>query len=90
MTKATSPCVLPKDNKLSPMTIKNDDEKLLFSDKNLQCQLDEIKKHCIRYDIDDVYTIVEPVDVMNSPEISTTTYNLFVDYATLHLSLIHI
>ena len=86
MTKATSPFVLPKDNKLQPMTIKNDDEKLLFSVKNLQFQLDEIEKHCIKYDIDDVYTIVEPIDVMNSPEISTTTYNIFVDYATLHPS----
>ena len=81
---ATGSWVLPRDNKLQVLTIKNDDEKLLFSVKNLQHQLGILQEHCFVHDLDDVFTIVEPVDVANSPQIGSQTYNLFRDYATLH------
>ena len=76
--------VLAKDNKLQVMTIKEDDEKLLFSVKNLQQQLETLQEHCYNHDIADVFNIVEPIDIANSSEVSGTTYNLFADYATLH------
>ena len=86
--KHASGCVLAKSNKLSHITIKPDDDKLLFSIKNLQIQLKTIREHCHSCDIVEVFTIVVPTDVHNSSQILKETYDLFRDYATLHPAMV--
>ena len=86
--KSATGCVLAKNNKLEMVSIKQDDEKLLFHVKNLQTQLKALRAHCYSHDIIEVFTIVVPEDVSNSPKIGTQTFDLFRDYATLHPTMV--
>ena len=54
--------VLHKSNKLQIQSRKNDDEDILKHVINLQHQLKAIRDHVFDYDMDDVFTIVLPVN----------------------------
>jgi hypothetical protein len=86
--KSATGHVLPKNNKLEAMTIKQSDDKLLFYVKNLNTQLKALEAHCYSHDLSEAFTIVVPLDVTNEATIETETYNLFRDYATLHPAMI--
>ena len=82
--KSATGWVLQKGNKLSAMTVSKDDDKLLYSIKNLQSQLKMLQKHCYKHDILEVFTIVVPDDVKNSPQVGSQVFDLFRDYPNLH------
>ena len=80
--------VLAKNNKFEVVTIKKEDENLLLFVKNLQTQMKLVKAHCYAHDMSEVFTIVVPDDVFNSPHVGKQTFDLFRDYATLHPAII--
>ena len=86
--KAATGYVLSKTNKLSIQSYKLDDENALEHVYNLRQQLKQLETHCYQYDIKDVFTIQSPVDVANSSDLKdpVEVYDLFNDYAKLHVS----
>ena len=86
--KSATGHVLAKNNKLEVMSIKNDDDQLLFQVKNLNTQIKALKNHFYAHDCIEVFTIVVPEDVHSSPRVHPTTFDLFSDYATLHPAMI--
>ena len=62
---------LPKNGKLSIPSgiISETDDKLVFHVERLQDQIKSLKKHMETYDIDDVMTVVVPIDVRTIPSI---------------------
>jgi len=75
--------VLFKGNKLTTMTICQDNDDLLIAVKNLQSQLKTLYSQMYQHDLDQIFTILSPLGP-DDPRVSETTFNLFTDYATLH------
>ena len=75
--------VLPKTNKLRPMSRLNKDENALDNAHNTQHQLKSLYEYMIDHDMTTTLTIVVPKDLKNSPEIEDVTYNLVQDYMKL-------
>jgi len=75
--------VLPKSNKLAarPSKVKADDE--LKHVMQLRTQLTALKTHMYLFDIDDVFTIVKPVDVHATGQLESSSYDLLRDYGKL-------
>ena len=63
MNSATGGWVLPKGSKLSPPLVVMKDDKLLAHVETLQAQIRMLQIHMERHDIDDVLTIVVPINV---------------------------
>ena len=82
--KAATGFALTKDNKLEVVSLRHDDEKILFSIKNIQFQLQTLLEFCYKMDTLNVFTIVSPKDQDKTAAISSATYNLFEDYPVLH------
>ena len=76
--------VLAKTNKLSVSSHKEGDDGSLKHIYRLTSQLTQLKNQLINCDMIDVFTIVDPYDVRNSPEIRPVTCDLFTDYVRLH------
>lgn len=75
--------VLGKNNKLRVQSQLTEDDDILKNMHNLYHQVKALKAHVIEYDMMDVFTIVVPRDIQNSPETRRETYNLFDDYPKL-------
>ena len=80
--------VLGKHNKLQVYTRLNNDQEILKNVVNPQQQLRTIRNHLMDYDIDDVFTIVVPVDLIKSHEVDGEGYNLFDHYPKLDPAMI--
>lgn len=73
--------VLPKNNKLQiRVSDANDELKHVYS---LRAQLTSLRDHLYQMDIDDVFTIVCPVDVKTTNALHPEHYDLFRDYLKL-------
>jgi len=77
---------LGKNNKLNVPKVTASSEHTLNSVRNLQTQLKQLKSHMLLHDIYDVMCIVIPVDVLKTPIIETTKFDLFDDYNKLHIA----
>jgi hypothetical protein len=86
-SKATG-YVLSKTNKLSVPVVQHKADTILTEIHNLQSQLKVIKSHLTTYDLGDVFEIVLPLDVLNTPEINPERFDLFSDYAKLTADLV--
>ena len=75
---------LPKSNKFQVMSLKHDDDKLLYEVKNLQTQLQSLQDHLYAHDMAQVFTVVVPEDFHGSPTIEDVSFNVLQDYASLH------
>jgi len=75
--------VLPKSNKLAarPSKVKADGE--LKHVMQLRTQLTALKTHMYLFNIDDVFTIVKPVDVHATGQLESSSYDLLRDYGKL-------
>lgn len=80
--------VLNKNNKLRLLSSTIDDDEALQKNCNLQHQLRALRQHCDEFDISDVFTILIPYDVRQSPRLRTEKYNLFDDYMILDPDLV--
>jgi hypothetical protein len=72
--------VLAKNNKLAVVSSTQSDDGKLERVRNLQQQLRAIRDHLYLHDLDDVFQIVMPTDVHNSPVISKAIYNLCTEF----------
>ena len=86
--RAATGYVLPKGNKLTVPSVVTKDEQLIAEVDNLQIQIKMLSKHMASYDIDDVMTIVVPIDVRSSQRLEECYYNLFHDYSKLHPEIV--
>ena len=75
--------VLAKSNKLQVLSYDPTDGNALKNLGRLRTQLEALKLHMERMDIDDVMTVVVPTDVNKSSAIHMTTYDIFTDYPQL-------
>ena len=81
--KAASGYVLSKGNKFKIHSRLDKDDDILEHLYNLNLQVRSMQRHLSKYDIDDVFEIVIPVDLVNTPEIGPVRYNLFDDFPKL-------
>ena len=86
--KAATSYVLSKSNKLSVQSYTINDELKLDHIQAVDSQLKLLRDHISNFDMDDVFTIVVPksVDVSNELIEPIQTFDLFRDYAKLHIS----
>ena len=82
--------VLAKHNKFaSPKVEKAEQGSLLAHLRNVDRQIADIERHIIRFDFEDVFTIVKPINVTQSRSLKQNEngeaigYNLFREYAQL-------
>ena len=90
-TSATTQA-LAKSNKLSMLSIKEDEDGILKQVNNTRSQLRLLHDHMVLNDIADVFTIVSVDDVLTqgtiheSPQGGPLVFDLFVDYPRLHVT----
>ena len=86
--KGATGFVLAKNNKLSLTTAPEEGpEGAVKHARNLQSQLKKLKRHFIKNDMIDVFTIVSPKDVNDSNELlDTDAFDLFENYQVLHIT----
>ena len=77
--------VLTKHNKLAIPDCEPTKPKCLEAIRNPGLQLQQLEEHMHQHDIDDVMTIVQPKDLLNTIECEKESYNLFRDYHQLSL-----
>ena len=88
--KATG-LVLAKGDKLSVPVIKSQkDETILVQVAKLRVQVKTLKEHFEIFDMLDVFKVVMPLDVMNTPAMETgsSSYDLFKHYAKLNIEIV--
>jgi hypothetical protein len=86
-TRATG-FVLSKNNKLALPSYKQNEDGTLKGLNYVSSQLKELKNHLTKYDMINVFGIVQPVDVANSIELETEVFRFFEDYPRLSIPLI--
>ena len=78
--------VLPKHNKLQIKTITGqpgEADAELKTVHNLRAQLATLREHLYQHDLDDVFTIIKPVDVANTSALADGSYDLLRDFGHL-------
>ena len=83
--------VLAKGDKLAVPVFKSQkDDTILVQVVKLRVQLKALKEHLVTFDMLDVFRIVMPLDVLNSPEMAAGAipYDLFQHYAKLNIELV--
>ena len=77
--KAASGYVLSKSNKLRVVQLVTEDKDILTNLLNTHDQLRALRNHMYDYDLDDVFTVVTPIEE-DRPETHSKTYDLLTEY----------
>ena len=80
--------IFSKRNKFNVFSHSVNADGKLHHVHNLTLQLRQLRQHCFKYDLDDIFYIVVPYNVHEHSRIDSQTFDLIDDFAKLHVNMV--